>query len=167
MMPVAGTTQRLLLDFERPAQCSGTVNAWRYCFHRPTSNEERRAVFLVYRKDPLTGNSYKVVDNSLTAISFTSTSTSGDQFICQTKLLLNDDKFRIEKNDVVGVCIDTLSPLRTVSENRLGSQPSKLYFIDDSRYDGCLASRIMDTAVDVMGANILDQTLHLSAQIGK
>ena len=160
----------LLLDFGSPAQCSGTVTAWNYCFHHPQGPNPQgmpdyQAKFVLYRRDEGGSgpNRYMAVPMSVSTLSLSLEGPpSGAPVSCGALNLTRP--ISVKKNDVVGVCLRENRALDMVSA---GGMQTGVYLSEEPDYQSCADSQIMsiDTSRNFNSRETL--RMHLSAHIGK
>ena len=160
-----GSARRLLLDVGRPAQCSGTVTAWRYCAYVP-SIRGASAVFMAFEMDSTDGTTYRAINESVMEVSMSRSDFKGNVYICRTLNLAANETFSIERNAIVGACVVTNSERLNVASQQSSSPTDNIYRVDDAVYDNCPISVLTGQSVNING-NPADEILHLEAQIGK
>ena len=123
----------LFLDLQNPAQCSGIVTAWNYCFYRIESASDLNYIvdFVVYRRRQgssdydLVQSSYRTVDmtgNQLAALN--------SHFNCLTITLPESEMFEIQEDDVLGACLNDAGNDQKMLDILAESVTNTLYVTD-------------------------------------
>ena len=140
------TAKGLFLDLQNPAQCSGIVTAWNYCFYRVDSASDLNYIvdFVVYRRRPDSSN-YNLVESSKRTFGMTGNQLAAldGHFNCYTIQLPESAMFEIQEDDVLGACLNDAGnnhkPLDVLAE----SISNTLYVTDGCEESlASIASRI-------------------------
>ena len=122
----------LFLDLQNPAQCSGTVTAWNYCFYRIESalNQTYIVDFVVYRRVG-SGNIYRLVENSNTIVDLSGGQLAAlnSDFNCTRTPLPESEMFEIQESDVLGACLNEVGSNHKVLDILAESVTNTLYAI--------------------------------------
>lgn len=160
------TDSGLVINFGDPAQCSGSITAWNYCFNLPSREDSDRsysARFVVYRREQNDSNVYWRVEGSVTNVEL-SNQTERGQF-CR-ELTPDGTGVRIQRNDLIGACLYGNSQQRRPLDIVSMSQGTGQVYLS-TQYRDCLDEDI--DMVDVTERNFenRDWILHLNVQISE
>ena len=161
--PINSNPQGLYVDLDHPAQCSGFLTAWTYCFHRPRSggggDRNYTAKFAVYRRRRSSAGEYAIVPNSVYTVTLSRLdSVASGPFNCTTLSVPSDKEFPIEINDVLGVCLPQRRGLGIVSNgNGTRVYSDRGRDCDDNDIGEVTGNNIQSTGL----------TLHLYATLSK
>ena len=129
----------LFLDLQNPAQCSGIVTAWNYCFYRIESTSDLNYIvdFVVYRRMG-SSDDYQLVQSSYRTVDMTGNQLAAldGHFNCFTIQLPESEMFEIQEDDVLGACLNDKGDDHKVLDILAKSVTSTLYVTD-----GCTESR--------------------------
>ena len=128
----------LFLDLQNPAQCSGIVTAWHYCFYRLESSSDINYIvdFVVYRRRQ-GSNDYDIVESSYRTVDMSGNQLRAlNNFNCRTVQLPASDMFEIQEDDVLGACINDEGNDQKMLDILAESVTNTLYVTD-----GCTESR--------------------------
>ena len=156
------TSEGLIMNFDNPALCTGTVTSWRYCYYHPTGtsfNEQFSfgVKLLVYRR--MDDGLYEAVPNSIYAVQLIFIGL--ELFDCKTVTLNRNQQFQVQQNDIIGGCIirnTTFNPLFIVGNINTGDT----YQLNSPCTEEMLQSVNTGSLTRLSG-----NTLHLSAVVGK
>ena len=132
----------LWLNFDTPAQCSGTATEWRFCYYF-TYDGSLEARLRVYRKNG--DDSYQRAFEDPIQRDYENSGdlrpgcNSGSQYCCET-LTINQP---IQKNDIIGVCMSDGSnrkPLYVLDEEVPGHSVYQYPSTDDCSNAGVVMS---------------------------
>ena len=111
----------LWLNFDTPAQCTGTAVQWRFCYYLESTTKSKQEVWLrVYRKSGASGTYDKEADYTVSVQSGNTNDAvcdGGTPSYCCDNITVN---YQIQENDIIGVCVrDTggHGPLYSVDED--------------------------------------------------
>ena len=155
------TSEGLIMNFDNPALCTGTVTSWRYCYYNPVNTSFDFQIsfgvkLLVYRR--MNDGLYDVVPNSIYAVQLKFNELM--VFECRTVTLNRNQQFQVQSNDIIGGCIirnTTFNPLFIVGNINTGDA----YQLNSPCTEEMLQSVNTENLTRLSG-----NTLHLSAVIG-
>lgn len=135
------------MNFATPAQCSGTVTWWNYCYLRQSSGTRFGVKFMVYRETDQT-RVYSVVPRSLhtLVLEYSDLQASG----CRREMLNANQQFQVLPNDILAACIfrnSSTEPLFMID----GSDRQAYRIRDVS--DDCIDNELSTVNVNRLGSN--------------
>ena len=156
----------LFLDLQNPAQCSGIVTAWNYCFYRIESTSDNYIVdFVVYRRMG-SSDDYQLVQSSYRTVDMTGNQLAAldGHFNCFTIQLPESEMFEIQEDDVLGACLNDKGDDHKALDILAKSVTSTLYVTD-----GCTESRASIASTIRSDRLTLSQSfaLHLFVDVSK
>ena len=160
---------RVVINFESPSQCKGTVTGWRLCFYRNfnllqiSSESVFRSTLMAFRRQSLTSNYYRPVHLREKTLGYDELNNTRE-FMCMQENLNSKEYFEVQENDIIGAFIGgggTNTPLLLVGKS---SETSHLTYVTSSVNYDIFIRNIVNT-LDLQKRS--DLTLHLYADIGK
>ncbi len=148
-MPTSG----ILINSQFPAQGSGLVTSWNYCYYTDSlsSSNNYSATFAVWRNDGMSSSLTMVTESSITVALLPQYTIAS--LHCQVVELEPESHFIVMEGDYVGVALPMTNPIPLVGI-------SSDYTLWSSPHSGIDKSLLYDSLAQTIGA------LHLYAVIG-
>ena len=100
----------LFLNTQAPAECSGTVTSWSFCYY-VLQDGEKKLEFGVWRH--IGSGTYNYIGGS-TWEPLESVLIPSFEFICKVLYLHDEQQFPVQQNDVIGVYVPTQTHIHVV-----------------------------------------------------
>ena len=120
------------MNLGAPAQCSGIVTAWHFCYGVSECEMDTKyhATFLVYRPSKNhTSGELLVVPESIRSVSLAMECGNKRRVKCSKEMLSSEKQFIVEENDILAVCLPAESEqqLQIISRNTMKTMKEVAY----------------------------------------
>ena len=165
------STSGIFMNFNAPSQCKGNVTGWKFCIYKNSDiflrSTRITAFLMVYRQDSKSNNTYSPVSGSVREKQLRWNVVSKfPSFYCINDSLVSADFFKIQENDVIGVCIKEVRSFKPLLLVGISSGANmSTYQLDLAGYEQCQPSHYGS----ITGADLVlrsDSVLHVETRIG-